>query len=270
VLPPDIAEGYITIDGRAEVRVPPTEIRVVLAVTAEAESAKECREKVDGTIDRIKSAWGELKIPEENIVADFVAILPRYEWTVEKRGEVEAAVEKRVGYQMQTNLHLAVKDDDTAYQALTRAFDEGVTDVIGFDYWSRDLDEIKQKARKAALGAARQKTDGLLGDLFEKKPRAINVQEHTTVYYPESLYQSFTAGQTAQVSMPIRRDIPFFGAQRPRNTYYRGLFSDGDIQARELPMKPEISVVSSVRLYFQSPAAREARQKRKWEKKARR
>ena len=33
-----IAEGYIAIDGRAEVRVRPTEIRVVLAVTSEGET----------------------------------------------------------------------------------------------------------------------------------------------------------------------------------------------------------------------------------------
>ena len=42
---------------------------------------------------------------------------------------------------------------------------------------------------------------------------------------------------------------------RLRNTYYRGLYADGDVQPRELPMTPEISVISTVRLYFKSPAA---------------
>lgn len=43
--------------------------------------------------------------------------------------------------------------------------------------------------------------------------------------------------------------------QRPKNTYYRGFHSNGDIQPRDLPMKPGISVVSTVRLYFESSAA---------------
>ena len=51
------------------------------------------------------------------------------------------------------------------------------------------------------------------------------------------------------------RDVAMIQADRPRNTYYRGLNTDGDIQPRELPMRPEISVISTVRLYFRSPAA---------------
>ena len=35
----DVAESYILVDGKAEVRVKPTELRIVLAVTAEEETA---------------------------------------------------------------------------------------------------------------------------------------------------------------------------------------------------------------------------------------
>ncbi len=86
----------------------------------------------------------------------------------------------------------------------------------------------------------------------------INVQEHTTTRYPESLYQSFTnvaADAASGYAGPNRRDVPLIAAYRPRNTYYRGLYSDSDVGPRELPMNPEISVISTVRLYFKSPAA---------------
>ena len=53
---------------------------------------------------------------------------------------------------------------------------------------------------------------------------------------------------------------------RPRNTYYRGLYTDGDMQPSELPMQPEISVISTVRLYFESPAAKRANQAKENEK----
>ena len=103
--------------------------------------------------------------------------------------------------------------------------------------------------------AARSKADMLLKALFDPRPAVINVQEHTTVRYPESLYDAFVNSYQEEVTPAWKSDLPFLRAYRPRNTYYRGLHSDGDVQDAGLPMQPEISVVSTVRLYFESPAA---------------
>jgi uncharacterized protein YggE len=257
-LDPKVAEGYITIEGRAEVRVRPTDVRMVLAVTSEAETAQKCQQATDAAIDGLKGAWSKMGIGPERIVVDFIAVLPRYEWTPEKHGNADVEVEKKVGYRMQTNVHLAAKGEAEARAALGRALEQGLTDIIAFDYWSKDLDEVKGKAREQALKAARGKADVFLGALFANRPPVINVQERTTVRYPESLYQSFTnvADEAASGSAGYnRREVPFIKAYRPRNTYYRGLYSDGDVQPRELAMSPEISVISTVRLYFKSPAA---------------
>ncbi len=253
-----IAEGFITIDGRAEVRVRPTEIRVVLAVTSEAETAQECQQSIEATIGRLRAAWSKLEVAPQNIVEDFIAVLPVYRWNLEKRGDLDIGVEEKVGFRMQTNVHLAVPNDAKAPTALTAAFEQGVADIIAFDYWSGELDDIKVKARDQAVKAARNKSDALLGAFFDDPPPVINVQEQTMVRYPESLYHSFGNTLDESVTPSWRRDVPFIRAYRPRNTYYRGLYSDGDVQARELPMHPEISVVSTVRLYFESPAARPA------------
>ncbi len=252
-LDPKVATSYITLDGRAETRVRPTEIRIVLAVTAEGDTAQKCQKSVAATIDALKSAWTKLKIAPENVVVDFIAVLPVYNWNIEKHDKVEVGVEKKTSYRMQSNVHLAVPNGSLAEAALAEAFALDITDIIGFDYGSRDLDEIKVKVRKEAIDAARAKADALLVPLLGEKPSVINLQEKTTVRYPESMYSSFRASEEAVIE-DLRRTIPHIHAYRPRNTYYRGLFSDGDIQPRELPMNPEISVVSTVRLYFKSPA----------------
>jgi len=252
----EIAEGFIAIDGRAEIRVRPTEIRVVLALTSEGETAQECQQMIEATIERLRAAWTNLAIAPEDIVEDFIAVLPLYQWDLEKRGDVEVGVEKRVGFRMQTNIHLAVPNDAKAPAAFMAAFEEGVTDIIAFDYGNQELDDIKIEAREQAVEAARSKSDVLLGALFDDRPPVINVQEQTTIRYPESLYHSFENSLDEDVTPSWRRDIPFIRAYRPQNTYYRGLRSDGDVQAHGLPMHPEISVVSTVRLYFESPAAK--------------
>jgi uncharacterized protein YggE len=251
----EVAESFIAIDGKAEVRVKPTELRIVMAVTAEGETAQECQKAVDATLTKLKGAWTKLKIPQEAIVVDFIAVLPRYEWKMEKRGEENVGVEKKSGYRMQTNVHLAVAGDKEALAALGAAFEQGVTDIIAFDYWSKELDAIKEQAREKALAAARGKSDLILKTLFTDKPPVINVQEQTTVHYPDSLYHSFTNTIDEDAIPSHWRSQTLIRAQRPKNTYYRGFYSNGDIQPRDLPMKPEISVVSTVRLYFESPAA---------------
>ena len=250
----EVAESYILIDGKAEVRVKPTELRMVLAVTAEGEMAIDCQKGVDATLAKLKTAWAKLKIPPEAIVVDFIAMLPCYEWEV---GILEENLmrERKAGFRMQYNVHLEVADEITAMSSLVAAFEQGVTDIIAFDYWSKELDSVKEQAREKALTAARGKSDLLLKALFAEKPPVINVQEQTTVHYPVSLYHSFTNTVNEDAVHTFARNYNFVRAQRPKNTYYRGLFSDGDIQPRELPMKPEISVVSTVRLYFESPAA---------------
>jgi uncharacterized protein YggE len=257
-LDPDVVQGYIAIDGRAVVRVRATEIRVVLAVTGEGPTAQECQKVVDSTIARLKATWAKMGIAPEKIVVDFIAILPQYEWSVEKQGNVEVGRERKAGFRMQTNVHLAATGESEAQAAINGAFQEGVTDIIAFDYWSRDLDEVKVAARAQALQAAQSKAEDLLGTIFEHRPPAINVQEQTVVHYPHSLYHSFSNTYEESVTPSFRRDIPFIRAPRPRNTYYRGLVGDSDVQPRELPMSPEISVASTVRLYFQSPAAKSA------------
>ena len=73
-----------------------------------------------------------------------------------------------------------------------------------------------------AVKAARGKADALLGTLFSDRPPVINVQEQTTVRYPESLYHSFTNSYEEAVSGDMRRNVPYIHAYRPRNTYTAG------------------------------------------------
>ena len=255
-LPSNVAQSYIAIDGQAEIRVPPTEVRMVLAVTAEGETAKVCRSEVGQRIQQLKTAWQEAGVDKDRIVVDFIAILPRYEWVVEKRGAVDVGIEKKAGYRMQTNVHVALPNDGQVDKALDLAFEHGVTDIIAFDYWSKDLDAAKARAREAALAEAVSKSNTLLTLFPEKRPPVINLQEDTRVIFPDSLYQSFANVVQDTVATMARRDISFIRAHRPQNTYYRGLQSGADKQPVDLAMRPEISVVSTVRIYYESPGVK--------------
>ncbi len=257
VLEPEAAEGYITVDGQVELRLPPTKIRIVLAVTAEATGPAECKRLVQQKVSLLAAAWEEMGVPIDDIVEDFVAVLPRYDFVVEKVRDRDMAVEKRVGFTMQSNLHVAADGDVQAMEILDVAFAHDIADIIAFDYWNDELDRAKVEAREQAVNAAREKADVLFGALFDPRPPLINVQESTNVIYPQSLYESFTNVNAAHYQPSYSRgSMPEVRTYRPKNTYYRGLYPDADVQPRSLPMRAELSVVSTVRLYYQSPSTR--------------
>ncbi len=109
---------------------------------------------------------------------------------------------------MQSNIHLAVADDNLATKALAAAFEHDVTDIIAFDYWSNQIDETKMIAREQAIKAAQKKSHQMFAELFDVPPAVINVQEMTTTRYPQSLYRSFVNVQDQNVTQPWRRSIP--------------------------------------------------------------
>ena len=253
----EAAQSYIVVEGKSVLSVQPTAIRIVLAVTHEAKTSKECKTAIEGKIAELRPLWIQAGVKDENIVEDFISILPQYEFEAKELGNQQVAMEKRVGFLMQTNIHLAVKDDVEASKVLDVAFENGITDIIGFDYWSEQLDQKKQEVRAKALQVAKEKSKMLLDGLFKETPRVINVQENTIVVNPTDMYESFTNTSSAnyQTNYWSRKNMPLVQLARPKNTYYRGNLPNADTQAAKLPMRSELSVVSTVKIYYESPAA---------------
>ena len=265
-LSPQVAKSYIVVDGSAVLRVKPTDARVILAVTTEATTASECNKLMSQKMDQLRQAWVGAGLADENIVEDFISVLPRYDFEIKEIEGSRVAQEKKVGYLMQTNVHLAVKaDEGLMKKVIDTAFANEVTDIIGFDLWSKKLDEKKKEARAMAIKVAKEKSDVLLNGLFEKRPPVINVKEKTKVYFPTSLYRSFNNVSSAQYgsSYASSRNISRILLPRPKNTYYHGHVTHADRAPSDLQMRAEISVESHVHIYFESPVAKSFNASRK-------
>lgn len=125
-LNPESALSVIKITGTAEIRVVPDQIRLVVAVTSEAETADQCRNLVRKQVAGIVGDWKQLNIADENIVEDFISVLPRYEWNlIDKEGWGRVRMQQQSGFRMQTNLHVAVPTEAAAMDAIDRAFRHG-------------------------------------------------------------------------------------------------------------------------------------------------
>lgn len=254
----DQAQGFITVEGSAEMRIDATRIRIVLAVTSEEETSVACSEKIKAIIESLRNDWSALGIESNDIDEDFISILPVYKWKVE--GKV--ATEYKTGHRMQTNLHIAVANEAKALEVLNAAYQNGITDIIGFDYWSEEIEVMKAKSLAKAISNARTKAHVLLS-IFDEKPKVINITEDTKTIYPSNLYESFQNTYNSSANRPSWRDVTFIHAFRPKNTYYKGFQADVDTSQNQLAMSRQISIVSTVQVYYQSPAAELIKSKQK-------
>jgi uncharacterized protein YggE len=247
-------ENFITIEGKVEERLDPTALRIVLAMLVEEPTAAECQVISQKREAELLEALGALKIGDNAIVVDFISILPVYRWEVETREGKAVAVEKLTGFRMQSNVHVEVPSEKEARAVLAAAFTLGVSDIIAFDYSSDRIDLTKREAMKNALRVAKEKADLLLGAMFDELPRPLNVHESTRVVYPRSLYGSFENAHAEAIRVPYSSDrMTTIQAVRPNNTYYQGLLEDADVRGEGLPLRAQISVVSTVRLYYATP-----------------
>ena len=251
-LPTETTLNFIAIDGVAERRLMPDQIRVVLAVSSEAAAVGECRQQNTQQIDAVIKKWTDLGFARDKIVTDFIAISPRYAWQNTTRGNEQVLAQKQDGYRMQSNLHIVVANEQEAMNAVEGAIEQGVSEIVTFEYGSSQLNAAKEQVRKAALEAA-QKKAALLLTVFEERPPVINVQEKTDVILPQQLYVTYS-NELEEELTSYPREKPRIRAYRPKHTFYHGLDVDADDRPTEIPLRPEIVVVSSVRIYYQSPA----------------
>lgn len=246
---------FIGVTGSAEVSVPPESLRLVFAVTAQADSSNECANKVKTTIAAIRAGLPQLKVDVKDTVEDFIVVMPTYAWKAKGGESVKHLEEYRSGYRMQTNLHVLCNTEQQANAVIELAFSNGVTDIISFDYWHSKLDDFKQEALQQALKAAQSKSAILLS-VFSDAPELLNIDNTTKVTSPQSQYRTLDIPESSsQVVLPYDwRDYLKISAQRPVATYYAGGSDFADVTTSRPPMNPEILVRSEVTLTYSSPA----------------
>ena len=245
------ATKVIAVNGTAELKVEPEKLRLVFAIMAEKATAAECSNQIKQTQKQIADSISDLGIARDDINGDFISVTPTYEWVNDEQEMIIR--QEKTGYRMQHNLHVMCKSEAVAMKVIDIAFDNGISDIIAFDYWCSDLDEQKKRARKKAIEAAKEKST-ILFEIFQKEPEPINIQEQTTVHKPSQLYRTFSRSSSQRIAIPRNwRDRPQVYAATPQLTYLENLPAQTDVQGTTPAMKPQISILSSVTIYYASP-----------------
>ncbi|MCB9882069.1 MAG: SIMPL domain-containing protein [Planctomycetes bacterium] len=249
----ELAERLVTLEASAEVRVEPSSWRMTFAVVGESEEAVACHEVCERRVGELREAFAAAGISMETFHEDFIALQPLYKWEIETREGQELAIERPAGFRVQVNVLLQVPDEPTVWKARRVAARVGVTDILAVDAWNGDLDAQRVAARAKALEALQAKRKTFEEGLFGTTLRVVNVQERTDVHLPADLYRAFQIASTQAFEVPWNRNLARLHAARPRSVLYQGMTPTVDVQDAGQPLRPQISVVATVRVHFAAP-----------------
>jgi uncharacterized protein YggE len=260
---PKSHEEPIVVKGTAQRSIKPTEMRMIWAITAQHAVPAEANKLLIAHLNKIRQAWINGGIENNEIVEDFISAVPQFKWTASEGENV--LTEEFDSYLVQSNLHVRVSSERQARQLVAIALDNDVTNLIGADYFA-EVDALAEEVRTEALQAAQKKSEQLF-IIFKDgiQPKPANIAEQTQVIGPDSQYETFeqVVSQRVETNWSSQgRQFVRIHAVRPRNTYYKGAGELADVNHFNLPMNPEILIKSTVEIVYVNPWQQENAKKK--------
>lgn len=154
----------MTVFGVGEVYTTPDRAQVTLGVEIQHSDLQEAKRQNDEAVKKVFELAQQLKIKQENVKADYIWIMPRYDG-------------KEVAYTVQRNVTFVLTDLSIFDQFIQLAVESGANRVTQVEFLSSDLNAKKQEAMILALKNAKEKAQLMAAELGLKVGKAITVTD---------------------------------------------------------------------------------------------
>ena len=181
------ATRTISVNGTAEVRVPPNEVILTVGVETDSPDIARARAENDRRVKAIAQAARELGMPAEHVKTEFLDIQPRY------RDEPRRDF---LGFFARRSLVLTLRDVSKFEALLASVLTAGANYVHGIDFRTTELRKHRDAARALALTAAREKAEAMAQTLRVGLGNPVTIQEgHSGWWSPYSSWCGSRSGQ---------------------------------------------------------------------------
>lgn len=198
----------VTGEGRAFIK--PDKATVRLGVTADAPTADEAKNKMNGAINKVTAAIKGLGIDEKNIKTENLNVYPSYNNVRPLPATEPAAVPDRdlnsqvTSYIGNTNIVVTVDQIDLANQVIDVGTQNGANQVGGVQFDNQDTTAAENEARQAAVAAAKAKAEIAAQTAGFQLGKLINYQENNggggPLYYAAKAEDARSAPVPTQVN----------------------------------------------------------------------
>ena len=167
----------ITVSGDADVKAPPDQVILTLAVETDNKDLVAAEAENDARVKRVlEIATKEFRIEPRHVQTDQISIEPRY------RQEKSDATPVLMGYWVRKRLVICVKDLAKFQELLNALLRAGTNYVPGVEFQSTELRKYRDQARSMAMRAAKEKATAMAAEVGQKIGRPLSISENGGYY----------------------------------------------------------------------------------------
>ncbi len=204
---------------------------------------KEVQENMDKRIADFQKGLLELGIKEDEMIIDFLSLVPEYEYDIEKKLFSRTYNEVPVGFELKKNVHIRFKDPKILDKIIAKAAENEIYDLSKVEYFIKDTDVLYQKLRKKAFEIITKK-EKIYDSLNIKLSKAEKIaDENFQTFFPFDRYRSYSAVSKGKTS--FSKNYKVNDENRTPSAFYEKL----DYDKIECIINPTI-LEPAVQLFF--------------------
>ena len=213
---------------------------------------KDVQENMDKRIADFQKDLADLGIKEENIIIDFLSLVPEYEYDIDKKLFSRTYNEVPVGFELKKNVHIRFKDNKILDKIIAKAAENEIYDLSKVEYFINNTDEFYQKLRKKAFEILRKKERLYDSANIELSKADKIADEAFKTYFPFDRYRSYSAISKGKTS--FSKNYKVNDQNRSPSAFYEKLDYD-NIECIINPtiLEPAVQLVFSLKVRYVLP-----------------
>ena len=176
----------------------PDEAKIVFSVVTEGEDYSEATDENSRQMTSVNEYLKGEGIEEEDLRTENFSVSPRYE-QIEEDDRTRREV---VGYEVENNLRVKVRDLDQIDGLISGAIDSGANKVAGLQFVVSNEEDVKKEARTMAIKEAKAEAEKIADDLGVSLGRILDFSESRD-FYPQRMYDEVAMEVEDSADVPI-------------------------------------------------------------------
>jgi uncharacterized protein YggE len=191
LVPVQFIEAYVLLNAA------PDEFVAVFGAAQEAPTAVESNQKVNAQIEQFLNAADKLGVSRSNTYVDMITQNRVYNFApASADGTIR---EKLAGFETKKTIAVRYKNRSLLEKLLAAATQASIFDLIKVDYVINEPSKIRSRLLEEASNVIKQKEENYSRSLSLKFKRNAIFQETYATFYPDQLYQTYTAAESGSV-----------------------------------------------------------------------
>jgi uncharacterized protein len=192
----------ITVNGQAEVRVPPDEVVFTLGVESVDRDVVAAKTRTDESVKQVLAIARKNNVKPEDVQTSYISVQPRYNTDDADYDQRRTMKREFVGYLVSKTVAVILRDITHFDSMLTDVLRAGVTRLSNVEFRDSQLRRHRDQARAMAMKAAQEKANMMAREVGQTIGPAYSIREGTTV----TPYTLNNVSQNSAASVPAESE----------------------------------------------------------------